>query len=265
VSKAFQSIDRLRQRVRSQRILWLAAIVACVAGLQGRVALAQATWTGTASGAWSTGSNWVGTPPANSGTSALVFVSATSGSAITATNDLTGLTVSSLTLGSPRDMTLAGNAITLSGGITNNTGSWQTITLPIALATGDRSVNGTTGRLYLTGSLSGSSAIVKTGGGDLVVGGPNALTGAGTTLPVNGSIAGSGTFNRVLELNGGFGNVYLTNTSSLGSASNYVNFVNSANGTLHLQTDTSMTATRSVPDPVRGSRSTSIGPRRARR
>jgi len=241
VCKAFQSIDRLRQRVRSQRILLLAAIVACAAGLQGRVALAQATWTGTASGAWSTGSNWVGTPPTNGSTTALTFVSATSGSVITATNDLTGLTVSSLTLGSPRDVTLAGNAITLTGGITNNTGSWQFVTLPISLAAGDRSINGTTGRLYLTGSLSGSSAIVKTGGGDLVVGGQNTLTGAGGTLTINGSIAGSGTFNRVLELSAGFGNVYLTNTAALGSAANYVNFVNSANGTLHLQTDTSMT------------------------
>ena len=238
---ANQSQNGLRQRLRSLRFWVLVAVVAGAAGLHGRAAIAQATWTGTTSGAWSSGANWVGTPPVNSGTSALVFVSATSGSAITATNDLTGLTVSSLTLGSPRDVTLAGNAITLTGGITNNTGSWQFVTLPISLAAGDRSINGTTGRLYLTGSLSGSSAIVKTGGGDLVVGGQNTLTGAGGTLTINGSITGSGTFKRVLELSAGFGNVYLTNTAALGSAANYVNFVNFANGTLHLQADTSMT------------------------
>lgn len=221
------------------RLLMLAVVSVGVAVSADRQASGQATWTGTASGVWSNAANWVGTAPTSSGTSALGFVSATSGSAITATNDLTGLTLSSLTLGSPRDMTLAGNAFTLTGGITNTTGNWQTVALPIALAAGDRAVSVTTGRLFLTGSLSGAAALVKTNAGDLVLGGPNTLTGNGT-LVINGTIAGSGTVNRALELNGGFGNVYLTNTAALGSAANYVLFNNTPNGTLHLQTDASM-------------------------
>jgi autotransporter-associated beta strand protein len=159
---------------------------------------AQTTWIGAGTtetpALWSDSANWTGTAPANGATVTLTFLNSAANSV--ATNDLTGLTVSSINVPANdgavvpvniKDNNVGGNAVTLTGDITVSTGNFQTFGFDMDLTTGTRTVNQTTGQTTLSGILSGSAGITKIGGGTLVLSGANDYTGQ--TLLSVGSIA----------------------------------------------------------------------------
>ena len=183
---------------------------------------AQATWVGADLADWNAPANWTGTAPVNSGTSDLIFNSASNR---TSNNGLNNLTVSSLNFSAGSDNTLNGNTITLTGTLTDSTGSWQTINLPMAIS-GNRTFAVNSGRLIVNGVLSdgpSTGAITKTGGAGLFLGGSNTFTGnGGNTITFFGS---------------GSGRVTLTNTAALPTGA-LVRFSAGGSGELELQTDT---------------------------
>ena len=200
---------------------------------------AQATWTGADAANWNVAGNWSGTAPVNSGTSALIFNSASNRVSV---NGLTNFTASGITFAAGSDNTLTGNAINLAGTVTDSAGNWQYLNLDLAMGSADRTFAITNGRLYLGGVLSGAANIVKTGGSDLWLTNANTLTGNGTNV-VNSTIAGAATYKQALLFNGGgSGTVVLQNTAALGSSTNSVRFKGSGSGILDLQTDTSVNA-----------------------
>ena len=180
---------------------------------------AQATWIGAGisvtPATWSTGSNWVGgsAPAASSTISVLTLSNSTANSF--STNDITNLTVNSISIPANdgattpvniKDNTITGNAITLAGGVSVATGNFQTIGFNIALASGSGSFSQSTGQTTFSGQISGSEAISKTGGGTVVFSGPNNFTGnvtvsAGALSVTNNS--GLGTTAGKTTANGG--------------------------------------------------------------
>ena len=170
------------------------------ASLLGQAQLfAQATWVGTGTlespSLWSDTGNWQdGAAPTNAAAVSLTFLN--SGANSWATNDLTGLTISSITVPvndgaavpvNIKDNTVTGNDITLTGDIAVSTGNYQTFALNMDLTSGTRTVNQSTGQTTLSGGLSGTAGITKIGGGTLVLGGDNGYSG--DTLLSGGSIA----------------------------------------------------------------------------
>ena len=229
------------------------AVAAAAAMITQAQLQAQSNWIGTGTidspAQWSDDLNWFGTLPENDGTTSLVFLNILANSF--STNDLTGLTVSSITIpandGAPvptniKDNTVVGNGINLAGTFTVNTGNWQFFNLNMALGNASRTFAISTGRLYLGGVLSGTAAITKTSGGDLYLANENTLTGNGTNT-VNSSIAGAGSYSQALLFSGGgSGTVVLTHPAALGGNTNSVRFSGGGSGTLDLQTNTSVTA-----------------------
>jgi fibronectin-binding autotransporter adhesin len=170
-------------------IVRLTAVVLGTFGVAGRpvTALAQATWDGGVDTLWSTGANWSGTPPVNSGTSALTFDGSSN---LSNSNDLTSLTVSGLSFAAAAgEFTLGGSAVTLTGTVTNNTISGtQTIGLDITTAA-TRFVTGASGATTrLDGDVSGAGSLTITGDGHRVIlGGSNSYSNtAGTTVNAAG-------------------------------------------------------------------------------
>ena len=226
------------------------------AGLLGHSQLfAQATWIGAGTAGtpatWSDALNWTGTAPSNGSTTTLTFLNTSANSF--ATNDITGLIVSSISIpandgGTPtalniRDNTITGNPITLAGTVADNTGNWQFLNLDLAMGSADRTFAITNGRLFLGGVLSGAANIIKTGGSDLWLSNANTLTGKGTNVVLS-TIAGAATYQQALLFSGNWaGTVALQNTAALGSSTNSVRFSGGGNtGVLDLQTDTSVNA-----------------------
>jgi fibronectin-binding autotransporter adhesin len=146
---------------------------------------AQATWTGLGDAVtpaqWSVGANWSANAPSNSQTLSLLFIN--TGANSWSNNDLTGLTVSSISVPASassvnvKDNVITGNAITLAGGVSVATGNYQTIGLNIALASGSGSFIQSTGQTTFSGQISGSEPISKTGGGTIVFSGSNQFSG----------------------------------------------------------------------------------------
>ena len=164
---------------------------------------AQATWTGVGTSGtpalWSVGSNWSVNAPASGNTISLLFNN--TGANSFSNNDLTGLTVNSISIPATfgglnvRDNTITGNAITLAGGVTVATGNWQTIGLNAALTAGAKSFNITSGQLTYSGVLSSSGGLTKDGGSKLILSNFNTYSGntivnAGTLELSNGSGTG---------------------------------------------------------------------------
>ncbi len=196
------------------------------------------TWTSTAGGTWTTGTNWSTTPtaPANDGTAAILFNSAP----VTLTSSIdTPYSISSLTFGSSAgNWTLSGSALTIgSGGIVNNLSatSATTISAPITIGASQTwdtgSAAGNNRIITLSGAITGTSdkTIIVSGvqsatgyrnftltgnssgtlasnfqvdaGGRLVFGAAAGTLGTGTVTINTGGMVGGGSGSHVIDNN----------------------------------------------------------------
>jgi autotransporter-associated beta strand protein len=161
----------------------------CVKPLETRLQPAVHTWTGASSAVWSNAGNWTGGTPANDSQAALVFPSGAAN--LVNTNDLTGLSLSSVTLAGPGyDITGNGVQLVAGGSITssNATGANE-IDLAFALlggATLDPATSSTT--LTLGGPLSGSGDVTVSGNGPVIFSGDQANTYTGNTNVNSGTL-----------------------------------------------------------------------------
>ncbi len=225
---------------RLKNTIPLAVAVACI--LAAQMAPAQnVTWTSNATGNWSDTTKWLGgTAPTNGGTFNFFFENPTNGQNPVATNDLTGITASGISMLSTlpaRDTTLAGNAITLAGNVTVTTGNWQTINLDMALSSGTRFFNISSGRLTVAGNLTGTGTLQKEGGATLILSGTNNTYSGNTTINggqvVVSSKTGLGSTGSTVTFNAGSGTTLelatsdgvLTNTYNLNMGSNRFNTI----------------------------------------
>ncbi len=144
-------------------------IVALVAsGLLASTTASAAVFTWTGGGAntnWSTTANWLsGTAPTTGND--LLFNNSTSRTNV---NNIGSLSIGTMTFANPAGaFSISGSAINL-GSITNTSANNQTLSLAVI-----QSTNGTydaTSNITLSGSLSGSGNIAKTGAGSLVLSG----------------------------------------------------------------------------------------------
>ena len=160
---------------------------------------AASTWTGLgADDNWSTGSNWNAAP---SFPTALTFAGATR---LVNNNNLTGITVNSLTFEAAAGaFVLGGNGITLSGNIGFNGNPaapvTQTVNFNMVWRAGETIDTPTNGTLTLGGDITSSldTSMIKLDAGTLVLGGTNTiaswdLDGGTTTITGNTSISGDG-------------------------------------------------------------------------
>jgi fibronectin-binding autotransporter adhesin len=179
--KSFPDSVRRFQTARSRcRRCSTATWVAVLAALVPVAAHAQSTLTWDGGGAdnnWTTAANWGGTAPVAG--DLLVFSGATRPSN---TNDFAAATTfDSLTL-SQGGFTLAGNALQLSAAGTKLTSTGDsTISLGLAPSSGPLSIAANSGTLTVSGVISGSTGLSKSGSGTLLLSGSNTYSG-GTTL-----------------------------------------------------------------------------------
>jgi autotransporter-associated beta strand protein len=192
---------------RRFRVAVLAA-AALAAGLPQVLTAGTHTWTGATNGLWSVASNWSeGTAPA-AGESNVVLVFPQSAANLANTNDISGLTVDSIsvTTGASSPLyVMTGNSITLKTSLTfDNPGSgsyhpdWG---IPVSLGgsvtitcSGRQSIisdqiglnaqaltlTTQNGDIFVSGSVVGSGSITKNGNGALILAGTNTYSGPTT-------------------------------------------------------------------------------------
>ena len=217
--------------------------------LEGRLAPAVHTWTGHDQSQikyWSVPANWVGgSTPAGDPSAVLIFDGPAQETGIS-TNDLTGLTIQSITF-EPNNFSSAamgGNAITLTGDITENSYT-DTIGMDITLAGSTRiTVAGgcqcSPQGLYISGVIRGASGFTKDGTGALTLSGANTYTGTTTlvagTLEVDGPSGTLGIGPVVLDGGTLFPLVNLANTFTVGDISHQsvVATIQEGYGNVHL-------------------------------
>jgi len=129
------------------------------------------------------------------------------------TNDITGLEVSRMLFDAGASAyTIGGNSITLKSDVVNNSASTQRITAPVVLSN-ELNINTNTANMYVSGGITGTGSLLKTGYGLLFISGANTYTG-GTTIngttggwgPKNGiGIAGTGTGTQSVPTSGPLG------------------------------------------------------------
>lgn len=146
------------------------------------------TWNALRTGAWSTGSNWIGNvPPSNFGGEDLIFGSTGGGASNrTATNNIASdYPVNSITFSGTTPYTLTGSSLLMNGNITNTTNRAQTIQNNIT--TGASAVTMTSGTgasslLSLSGTVTNTNGLVLSAGRfsftQAIVGGGNVTTGS---------------------------------------------------------------------------------------
>jgi autotransporter-associated beta strand protein len=139
-------------------------------------------WDGGAgNGTWTAPINWVG-DAAPVPTDSLFFagsVQPSTNNGFTANTQFNGLTFNA----GASSFTLAGNAINLAGNITNSSSNNQTISLALALQQNITVDSGGAGlTTSLTGALSGSSSLTKTGAGRLFLSANNASFSGGLLI-----------------------------------------------------------------------------------
>src|SRR5438105_907743 len=104
-----------RYRSRNKRARYTICLPRLEA-LEDRLAPATHTWTGGASALWSNNANWTGNSPAGDVGADLVFPGGAAN--LTNTNDISSLTIGSITFSGTNSYTIGGTAITLgSGGV----------------------------------------------------------------------------------------------------------------------------------------------------
>lgn len=186
--------SRLRTFARWRPVASVALALGLILVLQitGQVRTAAAvsrTWTGVVSGQWSNPSNWspAGAPVDND---ELIFPNGPT--TTTMTNDIVGLDLATMIFSGPAGSgyTVGGQAITLvNGAVLQANSGTHTLTIPINLGSEPRFVSvATETKLIVTGVLSGASGPVKTGGGELEIGGTSANTYTAETWIQNGTL-----------------------------------------------------------------------------
>jgi autotransporter-associated beta strand protein len=232
-----------RHRNRALATAFVTALASAAAPMS---QAATFTWNGAGSGTnWSTGGNWGGTAPANTGSDTLRFGGNTN---LVTNNDFTGLSVvasggsaigfTNTTNVGAGAFTLGGNAITLGGSIVTTamtTGSLtDIINLQLNVAATRTVTTQANHNLTINGLINettaGSGGITKTGGATLTLANASnnftALTVSQGTLSVN-SIAASGSASAIgagntITLGGGTteGIFTFTGTNSLLASTN---------------------------------------------
>jgi autotransporter-associated beta strand protein len=144
--------------------------------LEDRLVPATHTWTGAASDLWSDNANWTGGSPAGDSNADLVFPSGAMH--VSTNNDLSDLTIHSITL-TGTGYVLGGNAITLNAGIAASAASLA-ISMNISLGGGQSFRVDAGANLGISGVLSGTGSLTKSGTAMLVLSGTNIYTGATT-------------------------------------------------------------------------------------
>jgi fibronectin-binding autotransporter adhesin len=188
----------------SGRIAWLAVIVGSLAAGPAEAQTPSNTWTATASGNWSDGTNWNTNPtPPTSGTTTILQFNAGGATSYTATNDITdpfslkGLLFNSL---SSNPITLAGNVGGTGSGalafstatpfiVQNNSGAVvinNAITTNNAASASDLNFGGYgSGTVTINGAITGVGGVNFTNLGGAtynLANGANAFTGTGLTV-----------------------------------------------------------------------------------
>jgi len=170
-----QSLNGLFDRRRLRR--FAAVSIAAVALFAIDAVARTVTWTGGGDGStWNDGANWGGTVPADGDD---VRVGATT------VNDISGISLKSLTFTGAGGWTLSGAAISLRagawGGLATEAGVTGscTVSAPLVLEEGDVWFMPAVSRkgVTITGSISGPGRLVKTGYGNLVLKAENTYTG----------------------------------------------------------------------------------------
>jgi len=162
------------------------------------------TWTGATSATWSTASNW---SPSGVPADGDILSFPPSASNKTNTNDLSGLTLTSVTF-SGGAYTLGGNAIALSGGV-DNSSFGNTLTMPIQLVS-SQTINTSAGIVTFNGLVDAQAFTLTLFGSFEFTGGfagNGTITMAGGETYVSGTSTFSGTIAapccHFLRLNGG--------------------------------------------------------------
>lgn len=140
-------------------------------------------WTGTADDRFSNPSNWIGGTPAGDAAASISFPST---ARLTATNDLNGLTVTSIAFSSAA-FSIAGNPITLAANASVIDTSQGANNIACDLILADDVAVSVSGSIYDTkgvtfsGAVSGSGGVTLRGGGHLIYAGARPNTYSGTT------------------------------------------------------------------------------------
>ncbi|MBU6221699.1 MAG: autotransporter-associated beta strand repeat-containing protein, partial [Planctomycetes bacterium] len=159
------------------------------------------TWDG--GGALNLNYNWANTANWTTGVApvandSLVFTGNKGNNANT-NNIAAGTQFNGITFNSgAASFSLDGNAITLGGTVTNNSTNTQTITLNLALTGGPQTFNAAGGNLTVSGTVSGTFGLVKSGPRSLTLSDSNTYSGgttlnSGTLVIGNANALGSGT------------------------------------------------------------------------
>lgn len=154
-------------------------------------------------------SNWVeNTIPANP---AIVTFDASADTVLT--NDISGLEISRMQFGENANAyIIGGNSLVLKNDLINNSANEQRLSMPVVI-TDQLNVNTSADHIYLSGGISGTGSLLKTGDRNLFISGANTYSG-NTTIngsrggwpPVNGiGIAGHGTGTSGVPVSGPLG------------------------------------------------------------
>ena len=165
-----------------------------------RLSPATHTWTGAASTLWSNAANWNGGSPAGDADAMLVFPAGAAN--LINMNDISGLTITSISFTGSDHYTLSGMAITLNaGGITLGTGATtgtDVIGLAIALGASQTwTATNASSTLQVNTVISGpgTAGLTKDGQGTLILTADNVYSGITTVaagaLLINGTQPGS--------------------------------------------------------------------------
>ncbi len=171
--------------------------------LEVRLALSTDTWTGVLGANWSTNisgvTNWSGSVPVSG--DSLVFPAGASN--LTNTDDISGLSVNSVTFnGASGGYNLGGSTpLTITAGVTDSdTSGTDTMNLPLVLGAGQTFTVGSGAQLNVGGGVSGPGGLTKAGAGTLDLLAVDTY-GGGTTASA-GTLLADGTIGDV-SLNGG--------------------------------------------------------------
>ncbi len=146
-------------------------------------------WSGPGKGGNEGHRNWTGDTPPTNGDS-LLFQNSTR---LSNTNNISNLSIVNLTFDSTAGpFIMGGNAITLTGNVTNNSTSLQTIGMALGLSAGDHIFATSAGNMTISGAISGSGGITKTGSQQLNLTGSNTYTG--NTTVSEGTLSFSNNF-----------------------------------------------------------------------
>jgi autotransporter-associated beta strand protein len=181
------------------------------------------TWVGGgADGNWQTAANWNTVPAAGH---TLTFATTTRLSNTSNFPANTSFADLMFNAGAGA-FTLGGNAITLTGNVTDNVTYPQTVTLPVVLSSGAHNLTANTGNLSMSGVISGSGSVTKTGSGTATLAVANTY-GGGTTVTAGTLAFGNATAlsTGAVTLNGGTlkagGGFTLANNITVSGASGF--------------------------------------------